>query len=110
MKNMTTYEDRYEKWMADLMREAEEAIEFPESRERLEKGFINLDEFLIQHLRSGCEGKDIFINLDEFLIQHLRSGCEGKDMIVDETSRRMFAVLNVIAEKINKIKGDSFAE
>jgi predicted signal transduction protein with EAL and GGDEF domain len=86
---MTTYEDRYEKWMADLMREAEEAIEFPESRERLEKGFINLDEFLIQHLRSGCE---------------------GKDMIVDETSRRMFAVLNVIAEKINKIKGDSFAE
>lgn len=90
---MTTYEDRYEKWMADLMREAEEAIEFPESRERLERGFINLDEFLIQHLRSGCEGKDMIV-----LYRY------------DETSRRMFAVLNVIAEKINKIKGDSFAE
>ena len=71
------------------MRQAERAIEFPESRERLEKGFKNLDEFLIQDIKNGFE---------------------GKETVSYETSVRLFAVLNVIEEKLNKIKGGWFAE
>jgi hypothetical protein len=86
---MTTYEERYGKRMAYLMREAERTIEFPESIERLEKGFKNLDEFFMQDIRNGFK---------------------HKKTVSYETSERISAVLNVIEEKLNKIKGDSFAE